>query len=240
MKSVALAAAVVFGLALAPFARTADAGLSYAVGGQEISLSPNVGEDATGPDFTGGTGGAPDGSSLYSRGFFDVPPLGSSNGGAIPASVTYVADFDLAGQTFLGHLNANQMQFHIWTLTVIGAPTVTSIELYNRGGAGTVGARNTAYNAAHWSSGTLSGDTTLLGNAYNEIYAATDWSDVGNFSGYYDTIRVTFVIDFNESVVIDALSNPEPGTLALFGLGALGIAGAVARRRRRRAVVAQQ
>ena len=34
---------------------------------------------------------------------------------------------------------------------------------------------------------------------------------------------------------LDAISNPEPGTLALFALGAMGLGGVVVRRRRRRA-----
>ncbi len=55
------------------------------------------------------------------------------------------------------------------------------------------------------------------------------------------TILVTFRLTSPSTgsplsqIQIDAIANPEPGTVALFGLGGLGLVGLVARRRRRAA-----
>lgn len=65
----------------------------------------------------------------------------------------------------------------------------------------------------------------------------------GNFSfaAGWDRVQFTFIVNggVNAStadiIEIDAISNPEPGTLALFGLGVLALGGVVQRRRKRRA-----
>lgn len=57
----------------------------------------------------------------------------------------------------------------------------------------------------------------------------------------YDTVLFTFTFTASgggHSFSIDAVSNPEPGTMALFGLGALGLGGLAWRRRARRLAVA--
>ncbi len=55
-----------------------------------------------------------------------------------------------------------------------------------------------------------------------------------------DVVRITFSFTgVGTSFGINAVANPEPGTLALFGVGALGLVGLVRRRRRAAAAKAQ-
>lgn len=63
-------------------------------------------------------------------------------------------------------------------------------------------------------------------------------TQIGTYSGY-TTVSLTFNFDNNgDSLQLDAIANPEPGTWALFGLGAAGLAGWS--RRRRKAAAARR
>src|SRR5438034_134349 len=52
----------------------------------------------------------------------------------------------------------------------------------------------------------------------------------------YAFVILHFTLSDNSTLSIDAASNPEPGTIALFGVGALGLAGFAVKRRRARLV----
>ena len=76
-----------------------------------------------------------------------------------------------------------------------------------------------------------------------QVYGANDLSNYTTITGGFDrnladTLLLTFRVTTSASgdvFVFDAVSNPEPGTMALFGLGALGLGGLVWRRRGRKA-----
>ncbi|MCE9635019.1 MAG: PEP-CTERM sorting domain-containing protein [Planctomycetes bacterium] len=83
--------------------------------------------------------------------------------------------------------------------------------------------------------GALASNTTNVFTFDLNGAGAYGLTQVGTYSGY-NVISLTFNFDnVGDSLQLDAFSNPEPGTWALFGLGAAGLAGWSRRRRKARA-----
>ncbi len=80
----------------------------------------------------------------------------------------------------------------------------------------------------------------IAGNITDLRFAWTDLTlnggmQIGELAAY-DSVRAIFRFQFQNTsrLTIDAISNPEPGTLALFALGAVGLGGLAWRRRNAR------
>jgi hypothetical protein len=68
-----------------------------------------------------------------------------------------------------------------------------------------------------------------------EIYTATNaYNGDGWQVGVYNHAILTFTFQDGATLSIDAVSNPEPGTMALFALGAAGLGGFAWKRRKAR------
>lgn len=80
----------------------------------------------------------------------------------------------------------------------------------------------------------LTNSSYFLTGSENEA----NYSTAGGFSfSNFNSLLLTFTYTPNggsnpHTLLLDAVSNPEPGTMALFGLGALGLGGVAWRRRR--------
>ena len=75
--------------------------------------------------------------------------------------------------------------------------------------------------------------------AYTMFFKPSSWTQM-TYTGFYDTVAIESVngvmqLDDLDTFNPSAIVTPEPGSLALFGTGLLGLAGAVVRRRRKRA-----
>lgn len=130
----------------------------------------------------------------------------------------------------------------LWTGTFVNAPggqgpmtwTVTQVEFSYAGGntasyvvpGGVTMSPSTANSVV--SSGTFQSNATTT--------PGFDYSQVTNLRLYW-SYNSTNPVSGNRTfrMRIDAIGNPEPGTLALFGLGALGLGGVAWRRRNQRA-----
>lgn len=83
-----------------------------------------------------------------------------------------------------------------------------------------------------------SGSGALASGAVNIFdFTIGQFTEIGTYAGSYDTISLTFNFDTTgDTLQLDSIANPEPGTCALFGLGAAGLLGWTWRRRKARAV----
>lgn len=71
---------------------------------------------------------------------------------------------------------------------------------------------------------------------FSVLTSLSSYSNGGfNPAGGYKTVVVSFTMATSATLTIDAISNPEPGAIVLFALGAASLGGVVWRRRKRRA-----
>jgi hypothetical protein len=151
----------------------------------------------------------------------DVTGVGPTNG-------VYVVDFFYndqgPGRAPFAASPRGETEFNIYTGANQANVRVTALEYFNEAAGYASG------------SGTATGipGSTLLVPGRNR-FRPTGFALVNSFNvGTYDSVRVTFVFNTGtaaDRLQIDMIANPEPGTIALFGLGALGL-GAMVRRRR--------
>ena len=212
-----LAGALIAAFALAALATPAHARLVYATGGADVSITPGTVTDVSGSGFAipngkfnGGNG--PDGLIGWQRGVLAT----SSN-----ATIVMVADF-YVGATYTGDTNGTPTEVWIWALASSGA-VLDSVSYYNR----TTGVFANRLDV------NIGGSQAIVANRANN-YPGTI-TQVGSWTHGqgYDTIRLTFSVTGLGTglLTIDTIANPEPGTWALFGLGALGLGGLIRRRK---------
>ena len=146
-------------------------------------------------------------------------------------AVTFTVSWDVAG----AESNID------WRLFVLGRTTarvsVTGITLLDDTAGTQLSAVST--NSMVVNTGPVSGTTVTMFDL-TQFQSQSDYGTVQNGFNWTNIQRliITFTLDnpvgtgARTPINIDAVSNPEPTTLALFGLGLLGL-GAVTRRRRR-------
>ena len=178
-----------------------------------------------------------------------VPPPGVST---IPSGVNSdelnAIDGVLTGYSF--NLAANpQVVTVLYTISFVGSTVALGGDLhvfiYNWA---TVGSPTTVLRDITWVHGAESAAWTGINQSFvngdtQQVFGANDLSNYTTITGGFDrnladTLLLTFRVTTSGSgdvFVFDAVSNPEPGTMALFGLGALGLGGLVWRRRGRKA-----
>ena len=215
---VTIAALCVLAAASASFADVTYADSS----GSNIVLTGNYGSTLIGATQTDvNIGGAPDG--VYVRFTGDGTMGGGSGSGTFTLAVNFPnsPQADIGLILFTGHVSSG--------VTV----TVTQVDFFS-------------------SAATLNQATITVNNPLMFVSAASQLNaqntlSTGN-SGAYTTqanflfsdivrVQLTFSVTgytAGKTFEFDAIANPEPGTIALFGLGAAGLGGIAWRRRRAR------
>lgn len=203
------------GLALGPLAQPASANLVF--GSSAVVTLTGGGNIAQG-DASTRLNGPPD--SLHVQ--FDLPDLA--------ATETFTMSFDVTGHD-------GNLDWIIWTGRTVRRTRIIGITLTDTGTGGFV----TGTGSFDLVTGTLASGTFFQPNYIGSSF--TYGTPTGTFD-FRTFDQVTFTVEMRDDgaaggganrVIINAISNPEPGTLALFGLGALGLAGLVRRRRRKNA-----
>jgi hypothetical protein len=148
--------------------------------------------------------------------------------GAGPSNGQYVIDFfynDTVFSPLPGGNPNGQVETDIFCGAAQSNVTVNSIVYFNQGAGIAAGSAS---------------DTALIGSPVTLVAGRNRFIPggfllVNNFDiGTYNAVRVTFVFPNGtvaDRLQIDMVSNPEPGTIALFAMGALGLGGFAWRRK---------
>lgn len=141
------------------------------------------------------------------------------------------ASFTNVGVRFDTNHDAN-LDFVLWLAPSTGTFTATLDSILMQDSSGN--SITVDYNQVLTSSSTA-GETVanriLFGSNLGVLSSVGDF-DGGDFEDIYFNITFTGT-NAGEAFEIDFVTNPEPGTLALFGLGLLGLGGVVVRRRKK-------
>ncbi len=150
--------------------------------------------------------------------------VGAPNGTTVTYTGTAGADrFFQLRFDFANPINADgaSPSFILYGLVVTGTGQVRhvtwSIDTANSGDPQIFGLNRNITSAAER-------EVLLSVNAFSPAFVTT--------TGYQSLFIDFTIVNSGDSITIDAISNPEPGTLALFGVGALALAGFAERRRR--------
>ena len=203
-RTLLVAAAVVLGLA-----SSASASFSYGTAPTEISRGANV-VDVFGEVGLAAVSGAPNGTGAGYE-------LASGNG-----IQTVVLRWTLA---------SNVLGFRIFTHNTSQNVSITAIRLFDGGGNQALTTNTFGYTTSSGNEERLINDGFDEGQDYSLVVGGGPF-DFTNIT----SVQITWSLDSTVSGAhfrLDAVANPEPGTIALFGLGALGLAGLVRRRRAR-------
>lgn len=217
-----VAAASLLTAASATYADVTYADTSNPFSSPAFGGDPNIGSTSiSGNPSTANVGGPPDG--VYLRftgdGFF--------GGGTGNGSFTMAVDFFNQGNTDIGLI------FFTGHASTGVAVTVTQVDFFSSALTNNQATISVSDSLTFITAASQSYVPNLLSTAN-----VAGYSTQSNFS-FNDIVRVQFTFSVTgytsgATFEFDAIANPEPGTIALFGLGAAGLGGFAWRRRKAR------